>query len=163
MTWSSVAVLGPGDLAGDVEQIRDAALAAVDPVLGSIGPGQAPGPERGIKGDKGDKGDTGNKGEKGDRGSGANVRFEPALLTLPLLNVGSSDHTVTWPTAWPDASYQVRLVLDATGVQAGRLSVTVKTKTPTSVTITATVSTAAVAAGARVWLFAYGDALGVAP
>lgn len=62
----------------------------------------------------------------------------PAMTNV--LSPTSADVTLTWPAAWPDATYQVLAVIEPPASLLGKVSVAVKSKTAATVVLTVTTS-----------------------
>lgn len=99
----------------------------------------------GLTGATGPKGDTGLQGPIGLSGRDANVQIEYRdginVPAISILNLGtaSTEVTITWPTPFPDANYNVTPQLSTTNsALIGRATATVKSKTATSAVITVT-------------------------
>ena len=72
--------------------------------------------------------------------SAVNAKTQRAAVTLPSLVVGSTDVTITWPTAWPDTAYAViPTIVSGTGA-LGNLAATLKVGTKTTADCVVTVA-----------------------
>jgi hypothetical protein len=88
------------------------------------------------------------------------AKVQTVELSLPLLGVGSSDITVTWPEAFADATYVVpKPGIEGSTLLIGKSDPNLKagSRTATGCTITVTNSgLVSIAAGAVLHVVAYG-------